>query len=69
MFESRLSGGYGFISQTTGIPVAELESLRLRRSDRRSPAGEIQYDLINERGNPLVVDGAIWRIKLEGVTK
>ena len=69
VFESRLSGGYGFISQTTGIPVAELESLRLRRSDRRSPAGEIQYDLINERGNPLVVDGAIWRIKLEGVTK
>lgn len=69
VFENRLSGGYGFISQTTGIPVAELESLRLRRSDRRSPAGEIQYDLIDERGRPLVVDGAIWRIKLEGVTK
>lgn len=68
-FESHIQKGYVTISQNTGIPVAELETLRLRRSDRLSPKGEIQYDLVNERGNPLVSKGAQWRINLSGVTK
>ena len=68
-FESHLQKGYATISQNTGISVAELETLRLRRSDRLSPKGEIQYDLVNEHGNPLVVGGAQWRINLSGVTK
>ncbi|WP_407411631.1 methyl-coenzyme M reductase [Acinetobacter sp.] len=68
-FESHIQKGYDTISKNTGIPVAELETLRLRRSDRLSPKGEIQYDLVNERGNPLVSKGAQWRINLSGVTK
>ena len=68
-FEDRLESGYRSISKGTGIPTAELQTLRLRRSDKRSPAGEIQYDLINERGIPLQVDGVAWRINMNGATK
>lgn len=68
-FESHIQKGYATISKNTGIPVAELETLRLRHSDRLSPKGEIQYDLVNERGNPLVSKGVQWRINLSGVTK
>lgn len=68
-FESHLEKGYNTIAKQTGLSVAELQDLRLRRSDKRSARGEIQYDLINERGTPLVVNGAIWRINLNGVTK
>ena len=69
LFEGHLAKGYAQIAKQTGLSVSDLESLRLRRSDRRSPKGEIQYDLINERGNPLQVDGAVWRINIEGATK
>ncbi len=31
--------------------------------------GDLMYDLINKRGRPLVVNGAIWRIRMNGVTK
>ena len=68
-FESRIESGYRSISKGTGIPVAELESLRLKRSEKRSKSGEIQYELVNERGNPLVVDGVAWRINMNGATK
>ncbi|EZQ12075.1 methyl-coenzyme M reductase [Acinetobacter sp. Ver3] len=68
-FESHLEKGYNTIAKQTGLSVAELQDLRLRRSDKRSARGEIQYDLINERGTPLIVNGAIWRINLNGVTK
>ena len=68
-FQSRLTAGYQVISRSTGIPVSDLEGLRLRRSDRTSKNGELQYDLINERGNPLVVKGVAWRINFKGVTK
>lgn len=68
-FESRIESGYRSISKGTGIPVAELESLRLKRSAKRSKSGEIQYELVNERGNPLVVDGVAWRINMNGATK
>lgn len=68
-FESHLAKGYAQIASQTGLSVSDLESLRLRRSDRRSSKGEIQYDLINERGTPLQVDGAVWRINIEGATK
>lgn len=69
LFEGHLAKGYAQIASQTGLPVSDLESLRLRRSDRRSAKGEIQYDLINERGTPLQVDGAVWRINIEGATK
>jgi len=68
-FEARLQTGYEAISKSTGLSVSELESLRLRQSSKRSAKGEIQYDLLNERGNPLNVDGAVWRLRLSGVTK
>ncbi|MEG2569722.1 MAG: methyl-coenzyme M reductase, partial [Acinetobacter sp.] len=68
-FEAKTEQGYRTISKETGISVADLESLRLRRSDKRSAKGEIQYDLINERGNPLVVGGVAWRINMMGATK
>lgn len=68
-FESEVSKGYAAISQATGISTAELEDLRLRRSDKRSKNGEIQYDLINERGAPLQVGGVMWRINMQGATK
>lgn len=68
-FESRIESGYRSISKSTGISVAELESLRLSRSAKRSPKGEIQYELVNERGDPLVVDGVAWRINMNGATK
>lgn len=69
LFEGHLAKGYAQIAKQTGLSVSDLESLRLRRSDRRSAKGEIQYDLINERGTPLQVDGAVWRINIEGATK
>jgi len=68
-FESEVSKGYTAISQATGISTAELEDLRLRRSDKRSKKGEIQYDLINERGAPLQVGGVMWRINMQGAIK
>lgn len=68
-FESEVSKGYAAISQATGISTAELEDLRLRRSDKRSKKGEIQYDLINERGAPLQVGGVMWRINMQGAIK
>ncbi|RKG55332.1 methyl-coenzyme M reductase [Acinetobacter cumulans] len=68
-FEARLQTGYESISKSTGLSVSELESLRLRQSSKRSAKGEIQYDLLNERGNPLTVNGAIWRLRLSGETK
>lgn len=67
-FENRLEQGYSVISKQTGLTTSELKSLRLRQG-RQSDSGEIQYDLVNERGQPLVVNGAIWRIKMSGVTK
>ena len=67
-FENRLDQGYSTIAKQTGISESELRSLRLRQG-KPSATGEIQYDLINERGQPLVVDGAIWRIKMNGVKK
>lgn len=68
-FESEVGKGYAAISQATGISTAELQDLRLRRSDKRSKKGEIQYDLINERGAPLQVGGVMWRINMQGATK
>ncbi|WP_171503706.1 methyl-coenzyme M reductase [Acinetobacter haemolyticus] len=67
-FENRLDQGYSTIAKQTGLSDSELRSLRLRQG-KPSATGEIQYDLINERGQPLVVDGAIWRIKMNGVKK
>lgn len=68
-FEERLDSGYSGISKSTGISESDLKSLRLRQSTVRTKKGDIQYDLINERGNPLVVNGVQWRIYMNGVTK
>lgn len=68
-FEQGIRKGYAAISQATGISVAELEDLRLRRSAKKSKKGEIQYDLINERGTPLRVGGTEWRINMQGAYK
>lgn len=68
IFESRLDQGYSRISQQTGISENDLKNLRLRQG-KPSETGEIQYDLVNERGQPLIVKNALWRIKMSGVTK
>lgn len=68
-FETTVNSGLKYISSQTGISLGELEDFRLRRSATRSSKGEIQYDLINERGNPLVVKGIQWRINMPGRTK
>lgn len=68
-FEAYINPGYERISKETGLTVSELQSLRLRRSEKKTNKGEMQYDLINERGNPLQVGGVIWRISLPGATK
>lgn len=68
-FTASLEKGYDGISKATGLSVSDLKNMRLSRSGRRSPKGELQYDLMNERGNPLNVGGTIWRITFIGVTK
>ena len=68
-FESRLDAGYASLAKHTGMTEAELKTLRLRQSPVRSKKGEIQYDLLNERGNPLQIDGVNWRIMINGATK
>ncbi|MNR85221.1 hypothetical protein D3C72_160460 [compost metagenome] len=68
-FESRLDAGYASLAKHTGMSEAELKTLRLRQSPVRSKKGEIQYDLLNERGNPLQIDGVNWRIMINGATK
>lgn len=67
-FESRLGQGYKTIAKQTGLTVTDLQNLRLRQG-KPSETGEIQYDLINERGQPLIINNALWRIKIAGVTK
>lgn len=68
-FEDRLDSGYEGISKGTGISISELKSFRIQQSNIRTRKGEIQYDLINESRNPLVVNGVQWRIYMNGVTK
>ncbi|WP_407477285.1 methyl-coenzyme M reductase [Acinetobacter baumannii] len=67
-FEAQLEKGYQTISKQTGISVNNLKEFRLRQG-KPSSSGAIQYDLINERGQQLVVKNAIWRITMDGVTK
>ncbi|HGW3737677.1 TPA: methyl-coenzyme M reductase [Acinetobacter baumannii] len=67
-FEAQLEKGYQTISKQTGISVNDLKEFRLRQG-KPSSTGAIQYDLINERGQQLVVKNAIWRITMDGVTK
>ncbi|XZT81059.1 methyl-coenzyme M reductase [Acinetobacter baumannii] len=67
-FEDQLEKGYQTISKQTGISVNDLKEFRLRQG-KPSSTGAIQYDLINERGQQLVVKNAIWRITMDGVTK
>jgi hypothetical protein len=68
-FESSVEAGYRKISHDTGIPVADLEGLRLQRSPTKSKKGELQYELLDERGNPLKVKGVHWTIVMPGATK
>ncbi|WP_049175093.1 hypothetical protein [Acinetobacter ursingii] len=68
-FEAKIQSGYKTISQQTGLSVNDLQNFRLARSSKTTPQGELMYDLINERGQPLVVKGSVWRVRLQGVTK
>ncbi|CAH1073599.1 Uncharacterised protein [Acinetobacter phage MD-2021a] len=67
-FEAQLEKGYQTISKQTGISVNNLKEFRLRQG-KPSSTGAVQYDLINERGQQLVVKNAIWRITMDGVNK
>ncbi|WP_098722454.1 methyl-coenzyme M reductase [Acinetobacter baumannii] len=67
-FEAQLEKGYQTISKQTGISVNNLKEFRLRQG-KPSSTGAIQYDLINEREQQLVVKNAVWRITMDGVTK
>jgi hypothetical protein len=68
-FESRIDAGYTSLSKHTGMSESELKTFRLRQSPVKNKNGSIQYDLLNERGNPLVIDGVTWRIVINGATK
>ena len=68
-FESKIQKGYADISKATGLSVNDLDNFRLSRSTTKAANGDLMYDLINERGRPLVVKGHIWRIRLNGVDK
>ena len=68
-FESTVSAGLRHISSQTKIPIGELETFNLVKTDNRSAKGELQYDLVNERGNPLIVGKTIWRVQMPGRTK
>ncbi len=68
-FESTVSAGLRHISSQTKIPIGELETFKLVKTENRSSKGEIQYDLVNERGNPLIVGKTIWRVQMPGRTK
>lgn len=67
-FEAQLERGYQTISKQTGISVNNLKEFRLRQG-KPSSTGVVQYDLINERGQQLVVKNATWRITMNGVGK
>ncbi|WP_202724588.1 methyl-coenzyme M reductase [Acinetobacter pittii] len=68
-FESKIQKGYSDISKATGMSVNDLDNFRLARSPTKAANGDLMYDLINERGRPLVVKGTVWRIRMNGVTK
>lgn len=68
-FESKIQKGYRDVSKVTGISVNNLENFRLVRSQDKASNGDLMYDLINERGNKLVVKGVTWHIRLNGVDK
>ncbi len=68
-FEAKIQKGYADISKATGMSVNDLDNFRLARSSTKAANGDLMYDLINERGQPLVVKGAVWRIRMNGVTK
>lgn len=68
-FEAKIQKGYADISKATGMSVNDLDNFRLTRSPTKAANGDLMYDLINERGRPLVVNGNVWRIRLNGVDK
>jgi hypothetical protein len=67
-FESRIDAGYTSLAKHTGMSESELKTFRLRQSPVRKN-GSIQYDLLNERGNPLKIGDVTWRIVINGATK
>lgn len=68
-FEAKIQKGYADISKATGMSVNDLVNFRLARSPTKAANGDLMYDLINERGRPLVVKGNVWRIRMNGVDK
>lgn len=69
VFESRIDAGYTSLAKHTGMSESELKTFRLRQSPVKNKNGSIQYDLINERGNPLKIGDVTWRIVINGATK
>ena len=68
-FESRIDAGYTSLAKHTGMSESELKTFRLRQSPVKNKNGSIQYDLLNERGNPLKIGNVTWRIVINGATK
>ncbi|MDC4974777.1 methyl-coenzyme M reductase [Acinetobacter baumannii] len=68
-FEAKIQKGYADISKATGMSVNDLDNFRLALSSTKAANGDLMYDLINERGRPLVVKGNVWRIRMNGVDK
>ncbi len=68
-FEAKIQKGYADISKATGMSVNDLDNFRLACSPTKAANGDLMYDLINERGRPLVVKGNVWRIRMNGVDK
>ena len=68
-FKSRIDAGYTSLAKHTGMSESELKTFRLRQSPVKSKNGSTQYDLLNERGNPLKIGNVTWRIVINGATK
>lgn len=68
-FIASLEKGYGEVAQKTGVSVSELKNLRLSKSNKKTAKGELQYDLVNERGNPLMFNDQPQRIVFVGRTE
>lgn len=69
-FKASLEKGYAEVSHVTGVPISDLKNMRLSRSSATTSSGELLYDLLNERGNPLRgPKGGIQRIVFQKVYK
>ncbi len=54
LLKQKIQKGYADISKATGMSVNDLDNFRLARSPTKAANGDLMYDLINERGRPLL---------------